>query len=102
MIQTHNTPRSFWLTIIAITVIANLAVIRASFSRLDELGANLYRSLWGGMLLLYFGVLAACIWLAIYIIRFDGLTFNISLPFSQLRLEGPQWRALGWIVFLAI
>ena len=102
MIQTHNTPRSFWLTIIAITVIASLAVIRASFLRLDELGANLYRSLWGGMLLLYLGVIVACIWLAIYLIRFDGLPFNISLPFSHLRLEGPQWRALGWIVFLAI
>ena len=102
MIQMHNTPRSFWLTIIAITLIANLAVIRSSFLRLDELGVNLYRSIWGGMLLLYFGVLAACIWLAIYIIRFDRSPFNISSPFSQLRLGDPQWRVLGLIVFLAI
>ena len=102
MIQTHNTPRSLWLTIIAITVIASLAVIQASFLRLDELGANLYRTPWGGMLLLYFGVLAACIWLAIYIIRFDRLPFNVSSPFSQLWLDSPQWRALGWIIFLAI
>jgi hypothetical protein len=102
MIQTHNTPRSFWLTIIAITLIANLAVIRSSFLRFDELGVNLYRSIWGGMLLLYFGVLAACIWLAIYIIRFDRSPFNISSPFSQLRLDDPQWRVLGLIVFLAI
>ena len=99
MIQKHDTPRSFWLTVIVITLIANVAVIRASFLRLDELGANLYRSLWGGMLLLYFGVLAACIWLAIYIIRFDRSPFNISPPFSQLRLEVPNGVLLAGLYF---
>src|SRR5688572_25748109 len=102
MIQTHSTPRSFWLTIIAITLIANLVVIRSSFLRFDELGVNLYRSIWGGMLLLYLGVIIACIWLAIYLIRFARSPFNISSFFSRLRLDDPQWRVLCLIVFLII
>src|SRR5688572_5638376 len=102
MIQTHSTPRSFWLTIIAIILMANLAVVLSSFLRFDELGVNLYRSIWGGMLLLYLGVIIACIWLAIYLIRFARSPFNISSFFSRLRLDDPQWRVLCLIVFLII
>ncbi len=101
MIRSQNSSRSFWLTIIAITLIADLAVIWSSFLRWDELGVSLYRSIWGGMFLLYIGVLAACVWLAIQITR-GTLHFDLPSRFSHLQLDSPQWRALGFIVFLAV
>jgi hypothetical protein len=102
MDKKQSTSRPFWLTILAFTFIANLAMLRSTFSRLVEIGANLQRSTWSGMLLLCLGIMAACIWLAIYIIRFDRSPFNLSSRFSHLQFESLIWRVLGWIVFLAI
>ena len=102
MIRSYTNPRSFWLTLIAITLIATLAVVRSSLLRFDEIGVNLYRSIWGGMLLLYLGVILGCLWLAIYMVRFDRSPFNIPSFSSRLRLDDPQWRVLGLIVFLII
>ena len=98
----QSTSRYFWLTILIFTFIANLVMLRSTFSRLVEIGATLQRSTWSGMLLLCLGIMAACIWLAIYIIRFDRVPFNLSSRFSHLHFDSPAWRALGWVVFLAI
>lgn len=102
MDKKQSAPHPFSLIIIAFTFIANLAMLRFTFSHLVEIGANLQRSTWSGMLLLCLGIMAACIWLAIYIIRFDRSPFHISSHFSHLRFDSPAWRALGWIVFLGI
>src|SRR5688500_16473968 len=102
MDNNQSTSRSFWLTIIIFTFIANLATLRSTFSRLVEIGANLQRATWSGVLILCFGIMVVCIWLAIYIIRFNEAPFNISSRFSHLQLTSPARRALGWVVFLAI
>ena len=46
MDKKQSTSRPFWLTILAFTFIANLAMLRSTFSRLVEIGANLQRSTW--------------------------------------------------------
>ncbi|HZJ24847.1 MAG TPA: hypothetical protein VFD54_16130 [Anaerolineales bacterium] len=102
MDNNQSTSRSFWLTIIIFTFIANLATLRSTFSRLVEIGANLQRATWSGVLILCFGIMVVCIWLAIYIIRFNEAPFNISSRFSHLQRTSPARRALGWVVFLAI
>ena len=79
----QSTSRSFWLTIITFTFIANLAMLRSTFSRLVEMGANLQRSTWSGMLLLCLGMMAVCIWLAIYIIRFDRVPIQSLIAFQS-------------------
>jgi len=102
MDKKQRASRPFWLTMIAFTFIANLVMMRSTFLHLTEIGANLQRSAWSGMLLLCLGIMAACIWLIAYIVRFDTLPFNISSRLGRLQFDGSQWRAAGLIVFLAI
>jgi hypothetical protein len=56
--KTSNTPRSFWLTILAFTIIVNLAMLRLTYLHLIELKADLLRSTWSGMLVLCFVIMA--------------------------------------------
>jgi len=102
MNQAQNASRSFWLTILVFTFIVNLTMLRLTYLRLIEIGADLQRATWSGMLIISFGIILICLWLIFYIIRFDSLPFNISSYFSRLRFNNPWWRALGVILFLAI
>ncbi|MCI0608124.1 MAG: hypothetical protein L0Z71_03550 [Anaerolineae bacterium] len=102
MNQAQNASRSFWLTILVFTFIVNLTMMRLTFLRLIEIGANLQRATWSGMLMICFGIMLICVWLIFYIIRFGTLPFNLSSRFSHLQFKGPWWRALGIALFLAI
>ncbi len=102
MKQEKYPSRSFWLTLMAFTFIVNLVALWWTFSRAAEAGIVLSRSIWGGMLLLYFGILLVSIWLFVRINRFGDLPFNISLRFKNLRLDNFFRRASGLILFLAI
>ena len=102
MNQVQNSSRSFWLTILLFTFIVNLTMLRLTFLRLIEIGADLQRATWSGMLVICFGIMLICVWLIFHIIRFDTLPFNISSRFSRLQIDSPGWRALGIALFLVI
>ena len=97
--KTSTSPRSFWLTILAFTVVVNLTMMRAVYLHLVDIKANIFRSTWGGMLLVFLGIAAACIWLMIrtimnrsqFIERMERFTF-----------EGIPWRILGAVIFIGI
>ena len=102
MNQAQNASRSFWLTILIFTFIVNLTMMRLTYLRLMEIGANLQRATWSVMLILCLGVMLICLWLIFYIIRFNTLPFNLTSRFSQLQFDRPLWRALGIALFAAI
>ena len=102
MNQAQNTSRSFWLTIVIFTFIVNLTMMRLTYLRLVEIGANLQRATWSVMLILCLGIMLICLWLIFNIIRFNTLPFNLTSRFRQLQLDGPLWRALGIALFLVI
>jgi hypothetical protein len=97
MYKTLNTPRSFWLTILAFTCIVNLAMMRLTYLRLMELKADLLRSTWGGMLVFCFFLAAGCVWMMIYLAK--GGEFPIL---ERLQLEGLIWRVIGSVIFIAV
>ena len=83
-------PRSFWLTLVVFTFLVNLAMLRLSYLRLMELGANPLRTAWGVGLLFCFVILSICAWLFVYIIRFGTLPFNL-LSSSRRRGWSRSW-----------
>ena len=102
MNQAQNTSRSFWLTLLIFTFIVNLTMMRLTYLRLVEIGANLQRATWSGMLVLCLGIMLMCLWLILSIIRFDRVPFNLTSRFSRLQFESPWWRPVGIALFLAI
>src|SRR5438093_8257271 len=99
MPRTSDPSRSFWLTILVLTFTANLMAARLLYLRWNELGVDLFRSIWGVLFTVNFGMIVACIWLLMYILRFGELHFQIP---SFVKLEDPKVRALGLITFLVI
>jgi hypothetical protein len=102
MNQAQNASRTFWLTILILTFIVNLTMLRLTYLRLIEIGANLQRATWSVMLILCLGILLICLWLIFYIIRFDTLPFNLTSRFNHLQFDSPLWRVLGIVLFLGI
>lgn len=102
MNQAQNPSRSFWLTLLIFTFIVNLTMMRSTYLRLIEIGANLQRATWSGMLILCFGLMLICIWLIFYIVRFDTLPFNLESRLSHLQFDSPSWRVLAFTLFLAV
>jgi hypothetical protein len=102
MLRTTRASRSFWLTIIALTFVINVAAAWSSYSRWNELGVDLFRSVWGILAAVYLGLLVACVWLLILVLRFDPPRFDLSSRFKFLESDSVQVRALGWMAFLAI
>jgi len=90
-----TSPRSFWLTILAFTVIVNLTMMYSVYLHLDEIKADLLHSTWGWMLLLFLGIAVLCIWL---MIRSSWFIERIE----QITLNGSFWRVIGAIVFIAV
>ncbi len=72
---------------------------RLSYLRWNELGVDLFRSIWGVLFTIYLVMIVACVWLLIYIVRFGELHFHIP---SLVKPETPQIRVLGLIIFLVI
>ncbi|HSG45431.1 MAG TPA: hypothetical protein VLA72_19975 [Anaerolineales bacterium] len=96
MSNSGTTPRSFWLTILAFTIIVNLAMIRSTYLHLLEIKANLMRSTWSGMLILCLALIVICIWL---MFRKSQGGFE---QLDQIHSDSIVWRVLGAVVFLAI
>jgi hypothetical protein len=101
MSRTSNPSRSFWLTILALTLIANLAAAGISYLRWDELGVNLLRSVWGVLFAVYLGTTVVCLVLFVLVARGDP-QLGISSHFKFLNTDTQIVRALGWLVFFAI
>jgi len=102
MLRTSHRSRSFWLTIIVLTFIANLAAAWRSYLRWEELGVDLFRSVWGILAAAYLGLLVTCIWLFILCLRSGDLPFGLSARFMFLESDGFAARAFGWIIFLGV
>ena len=102
MSKTSNTPRSFWLAILAFTILVNLTMLRLTFLRLTELKADLTRSTWSGMLILCFVIAAVCIWLMLS--RPENALFSSGFfaRFERLHFDGLVWQIIGAIIFFAI
>jgi hypothetical protein len=97
---TTTTPRSFWLTILAFTIIVNLTMMRSAYLRQLELKSDLWRSSWSGMLVLCFVIAAVCAWL---MIRIAGNALNnFLMRLDNIRLDGLIWRVIGAILFVCI
>ena len=97
MIRTSNPSRSFWLTLLAVTFVVNMFALRASLLRWNELGVDLFRSVWGIVFAVYLGMSAGSLLLFILIVRSGGLNVQIR----PLEPDHPIVRALGWMIFLA-
>src|SRR5512138_393360 len=97
MPRTSNPTRSFWLTIITLTFIANLAAAWASFSRWEELGVDLFRSVWGILAVVYLGSIALCLWVFVASARLD-----FTSRFKIFQSDHPGAPLLGWVIFLVV
>src|SRR5688572_2928159 len=102
MDQAQNSARPFWLTILVFTFIVNLTMMRLTYLHLIEIGADLQRATWSGMLVICFAIMLVCLWLLFYIARFGTLPLNMTSRFSRLQFDGAGWRALGIVLFVII
>ena len=99
--DTKNT-RSFWLTVITVTLLLSITAARGTVLRASELGMNLTRSAWGGVLLLYLAAALFSIWMFIHVLR--GGQFHVR-ALSKLEapvFESAAWRGIGLALFVAI
>ena len=94
--------RSFWLTLIAVTLLFSVAAVRASFIRATELGMNLTRSAWGGILLLYLIAAIFCIWMLIHVYRGGEAHLRVLSTLELPVYKSVHWRVIGFGVFLAL
>jgi len=100
--QEKKGSRPFWLTVIVFTFAISLYAALSTSSRSTEAGIVLQRSIWGGMLLVYWGTVLLCIWLFIRVARFGSLPFSLPSLLTQSRFESSLWRVVGWIIFILI
>jgi hypothetical protein len=94
-----NAFRSFWLTILLFNIVVNLAMFHFTRLRLIELGVDLVRAAWGGMLILFLAIAAVCIWL---FIRIAVNCSNFVERAERITSDKPSLRLLGGVVFLGI
>jgi len=92
-----TSPRSFWLTILAFTAIVNLTMMRFVYLHLLEIKASLFRSTWGGMLLVFLAIAVACVWLMIRIIRDRS---QVIERMERFTLDGSHWRIFALVIFI--
>lgn len=93
-----STSRTFWLTLLAFTVIVNLVMARLTQVRLLELGADLARSAWSGMLAFCLILAALCLWLMFRIARGDSFFKRLD----DIQFDGAGWRVSGILIFALI
>jgi len=94
-----TSPRSFWLTILAFTVIVNLMMMRLTYLHLIEIKANLMRSTWSGMVVLCLAIAVACAWMMIRIIS-NSSPFVESI--ERISFDQLPWRMIGAVLFIGI
>lgn len=94
--------RSFWLTLFVATLLFSVMAARASFLRASELGMDLTRSAWGGILLLYLATAIFCIWMLIHVAR-DGRAHLRALSALEAPVfDSVAWRLIGFVAFAAL
>jgi hypothetical protein len=84
--------RPFWLTLLSFILIAHLTMFRATYLRLVELGVDLTRAAWSGMLVLYLVIAVFCAWL---FIRITTNRFNFVERAERLNFDSLPLRILG-------
>lgn len=94
--------RSFWLLLIAATLLLSVTAARASFLRASELGMNLTRSAWGGILLLYLAAAIFCIWMFIHVAREGRAHLRALAALDAPLFESVLWRLIGFVAFAAL
>ena len=92
-------PRSFWLTLLAFTIIVNLTMMRLTYLHLIEIKADLIRSAWGGMLVVFLGIAVVCVWL---MIRIMGNKSRFVEHIEQAALDNLLLRVLGTVIFMGV
>lgn len=92
-------PRSFWLTLLAFTIIVNLTMMRLTYLHLIEIKADLIRSAWGGMLVVFLGIAVVCVWL---MIRIMGNKSRFVERIEQAALDNLLLRVLGTVIFMGV
>lgn len=97
-----NATRPFWLTIILFTFAINLYVALSTYSRSIAAGIVLQRSVWGGMLVIYFATTLFCTWLFLRVSHGGDLGFNLRPYFARFPFDQSFWRVLGLVVFILI
>ncbi|HSB00725.1 MAG TPA: hypothetical protein VLE49_08750 [Anaerolineales bacterium] len=100
MLRTASPSRSFWLMIVALTFIANLAAIGSSYLRWNELGVDLFRSVWGILAAVYLATSIACLWTFGLLVRPGGSQLDIFSRSRIFQSDKLPARLLGWITFL--
>jgi hypothetical protein len=100
MIRQKNDSRPFWLTVIAFTFLFSLYAALSTYARAQLAGILLQRSIWGGMLLVYWATVLLCIWLFVRVARSGNVPF--ANPFARLQFDGVFWRVVWGIVFVLI
>jgi hypothetical protein len=97
-----NSSRSFWLTLLVLTLLANLGAGWLSYLRWDELGVDLLRSIWGILLAAYFLAIVICIVLLVLVLRSTAQSLENSSLLKLSDAKYPMVRVLGWVIFAAI
>ena len=92
--------RSFWLTLLALTLIVNLLAARLSFARWNELGVDLFRSVWGLLAAGYLLAIIACAFLFVLLLRQRAGQAPDRLRLFESGSAGA--RAAGWFIFLLL
>lgn len=97
--NSSTSSRSFWLTILAFTIIVNLAMMRSVHLHLLEIEADLLRSTWGWMLTVFLGIGILCAWM---MIRIVGNKTEFVERVEQIGSNKPFQRLIGAVVFIAV
>lgn len=97
-----NYSRPFWLAIIALTFFISEYAGVSTQSRSIEAGIVLQRSIWGGLMLVYFATALLCIWFFTQVMRSWYLPESITTWFARFQFNNITWRALAFIAFTLI
>jgi hypothetical protein len=99
MSRTVLTPRTFWLTILAFTIIVNLTMMRSTYLHLLEIKANLLRSTWSGMLILCLVIVVICVWLMFSNAKNESAILD---RLERLSSDNTIWRTVNVLIFVSI
>lgn len=99
MDQSSTSSRSFRLTVLAFTIVVNLAMMRSVYLHLLAIRADLLRSTWGWMLAVFLGIAILCAWT---MIRILGKKPTFLERIEQAGSDKPFRRVIGAVVFIVI
>ena len=97
-----NISRPFWLTILTLTIVLSLYTAQWTYSRSIEAGIILQRSVWGGLMMVYFVTALVGIWLIGRVARSDGLPFNLTAYVDRVQVGNSLGHIIGLALFALI